>query len=364
MATNPMKRKSKISFLMGVLVTLIFAALAIAFLLIQLKGYKEKEEEEKAKSVKVYVLKQDVGSGQIITPNMLTQQVVNKDFVPANAIGNESTFTNYALEEKNGRTITTETTKDGDIKQYLKDGNNTYEVKAEGENFYIEKNREKEYIEFNEVPIVAKVDMYKNNIITLKMVAKSNEKTTDDLRKQEYNMFILPSQLETGEYIDVRLALPTGQDYIVISKKQVEIPQIGGVDSEDTIWIKLTEGEIIALNNAIVDAYRILGSKLYVTTYTEAGLQKAAQPTYVPTFEVMRLIESDPNIVQTARNELVNRYRTTAEVIRNGAIDSALNRSGEEGEENLKTQVQESVTNSKDNRKAYLDSLAGTGNTK
>ena len=41
MATNPMKRKSKISFLMGVLVTLIFAALAIAFLLIQLKIKRE-----------------------------------------------------------------------------------------------------------------------------------------------------------------------------------------------------------------------------------------------------------------------------------------------------------------------------------
>lgn len=363
MATNPMKRKSKISFLMGVLVTLIFAALAIAFLLIQLKGYKDKEVEEKQKSVKVYVLKQDVKSGETITPDMLVQQVMNKDFVPSNAIGDQTIFTNYSLEDKEGRTVSTEV-RNGETKLYLVDGNDKNELKTDNGNYYIEKNRDREYIEFNEVPLVAKVDMYKNNIVTVDMVAKSNEKTTDDLRKQEYNMFVLPSQLETGEYIDVRLALPTGQDYIVVSKKQVEIPQIGGVDSEDTIWIKLTEGEIITLNNAIVDAYRILGSKLYVTTYTEAGLQKAAEPTYVATYDVINLINNNPNIVDIAKNELVDRYMKTVQVIRNGAIDTAINNSGEEGQENLKAQVQESITNSKENRKAYLDSLSGTGNTK
>ncbi len=363
MATNPMKRKSKISFLMCVLVTLIFAALAIAFLLIQLKGYKDKEVEEKQKSVKVYVLKQDVKSGETITPDMLVQQVMNKDFVPSNAIGDQTIFTNYSLEDKEGRTVSTEV-RNGETKLYLVDGNDKNELKTDNGNYYIEKNRDREYIEFNEVPLVAKVDMYKNNIVTVDMVAKSNEKTTDDLRKQEYNMFVLPSQLETGEYIDVRLALPTGQDYIVVSKKQVEIPQIGGVDSEDTIWIKLTEGEIITLNNAIVDAYRILGSKLYVTTYTEAGLQKAAEPTYVATYDVINLINNNPNIVDIAKNELVDRYMKTVQVIRNGAIDTAINNSGEEGQENLKAQVQESITNSKENRKAYLDSLSGTGNTK
>ena len=71
--------------------------------------------------------------------------------------------------------------------------------------------------------------MNKNTVLTTEMITKSNEKTTDDLRKVEYNVLTLPSQLQTGEYIDVRLALPSGQDYIVVSKKQVEIPQISGV---------------------------------------------------------------------------------------------------------------------------------------
>ena len=360
MATNPMQRKARNSFLLGILVTLVVAGAVIAFLLIQLKNYREKEAQEQANSVKVWVLSQDVISGQIITTDMLKQQVTNKPLVPSNAIGDMSILSNYALEDKEGNEVITEY-KNNVATLYLSKDGSKYELKTESEtgSYYIEKNNNKEYVELAEVPIIAKVDMNKNTIITVDMVAKSNEKTTDDLRKQEYNMLVLPSQLETGEYIDVRLALPSGQDYIVVSKKQVEIPQISGVDSEDTIWIKLTEEEIITMNNAIVDAYRILGSKLYVTTYTEAGVQTAATPTYVPTGEVMTLIDKNPNIVTEARNALVQRYNNNAGVVRNEVINPSINNNGEEGTENLKTKVEESITTTKENRKQYLDSLGG-----
>ena len=200
--------------------------------------------------------------------------------------------------------------------------------------------------------------MNKNSVETIDMISKSDEKTTDDLRKVEYNMLVLPTQIETGEYIDVRLSLPSGQDYIVVSKKQVEIPQINGVDSADTIWLKLSEEEIITMNNAIVDAYRSIGATLKVVTYTEAGIQNAAPPTYVPKGEVMELINADPNIVQTAKNALIQRYNSEQGRVR-GNINSTINNSGADGEENLKTKIEESVTNSKETRKEYLDSLGG-----
>lgn len=360
MATNPMQRKARNSFLLGILVTLIVAGAIIAFLIIQLKNYKEKEAEEQANSVKVWVLSQDVISGQVITTDMLTQQVTNKTLVPSNAIGDMSILSNYALSDKEGNEVTTEY-KNNVATLYLTKNGSKYELKTEDEtgSYYIEKNGNKEYVELAETPIIAKVNMNKNSIITIDMISKSDEKTTDDLRKVEYNMLVLPTQLETGEYIDIRLSLPTGQDYIVVSKKQVEIPQIGGVDSEDTIWIKLTESEIITMNNAIVDAYRLIGSKLYVTTYTEAGIQDSATPTYVPTADVMKLIDTNPNIVREARNALVDRYNSNAGTVRNEVINPSINNNGEEGEENLKTKVEESITTTKENRKQYLESLGG-----
>lgn len=359
MATNPMQRKARNSFLLGMVLTLLITGIVIALLILQLKNYKEKEAEEKANSVKVWVLSEDVISGQVITTDMLTQQVTNKNFVPSNAIGDMSILSNYALTDKEGNEVTTEYKNNVATLKITKDGTK-YEIKTEDEtgSYYIERNNNKEYVELSESPIIAKVNMDKNSIITLDMVSKSDEKTTNDLRKVEYNMLVLPTQVQTGEYIDVRLALPTGQDYIVVSKKQVEIPQVNGVDLEDTIWLKLTEDEIITMNSAIVDAYRSIGATLKVVTYTEAGIQDAATPTYVPTGEVMELINSDPNIIQKAKNELVQRYNTNQNRIR-GNINSVISNSGEDGEENLKTKVEESVTNSKENRKKYLDSLGG-----
>ncbi len=358
MATNPMQRKARNSFLLGMLVTLIIAGIVIALLFVQLKNYKDKENQEKANSVKVWVLSQDVISGQVITTDMLTQQVVNKTTVPANAMGNTSILTNYSLEDKEGNEVITEY-KNNNATLYLsKDGSKSELKQEDNGSYYIQKNGEKEYVDLVEAPIVAKVNMNKNTIITTEMVAKSEEVTTDDLRKQEYNMLVLPSQLQTGEYVDVRLALPTGQDYIVVSKKQVEIPQVSGVDVDDTIWMKLKEDEIVTMNNAIVDAYRILGAKLYVTTYTEAGSQQAATPTYVPSREVAILIQNNPNIIDKAKNELINRYSQNSNV-RNDAINSAISSSGEDGQENVKTKVQESITNSKEDRQKYLQSLGG-----
>ena len=70
------------------------------------------------------------------------------------------------------------------------------------------------------MPLIAKIDMYANTVITPDMVAEG-QLTKDDVRKQEYNIIALPTQIQTGDYIDVRLRLPDGQDLIVVSHKEV-----------------------------------------------------------------------------------------------------------------------------------------------
>ena len=78
MATNPMQRKARNSFLLGMVVMLLISGLIIAFLFIQLKNKMDKEKAELQASVQAYVLNQDVSSGQVITTDMLTKQTVNK----------------------------------------------------------------------------------------------------------------------------------------------------------------------------------------------------------------------------------------------------------------------------------------------
>ena len=47
MATNPMQRKSRNSFLLGMLLTLVIAGVVIALLVIQLKNYKTRKLKNK-----------------------------------------------------------------------------------------------------------------------------------------------------------------------------------------------------------------------------------------------------------------------------------------------------------------------------
>ncbi len=304
MATNPMQRKARNSFLLGVLITLVIAGVIIALLLMQLKQYKEDEAKRTANNVKITVLKEDVKSGEVISGDMFKEIEVDKTLIPSDAVT-------------------------------------------------------KDTISGAESDMIAKVNLSKNTVITTDMVEASDEQTTDDLRKVEYNVFTLPSQLQTDDYVDIRLSMPTGQDYIVVSKKRVEIPQINGVDSENTVWLNLNEGEILSLNSAIVDAYQTVGAQLKLTTYIEAGYQKAATPTYTPSAQVAQLIRDNPNIVTEAKNALLTRYVANSERVR-GNIDSAISNSGEEGQQNLQTKVQESISNSKEQRQKYLESLGAT----
>lgn len=368
MATNPMQRKARNSFLLGMLVMLLIAGVIIAFLFMQLMAKTQKEQEQLKASVKAYVLNQDVSSGQVITTDMLTMQTVNKTLVPSNATSDISLIENYALQDKAGNDIYTKYDSDNNPQLWLKIDNTEYRIfQEENDNYYIDKNKRnnsntenKEYLELNSVPLVAKVTMKANTLITTELLSKSDNIVQNDIRKQEYNMLVLPMDLQTGDYVDIRIMLPSGQDYIVVSKKEVEIPDINGVSSEDTIWLNLSEDEILHMSCAIIDAYQINGSKIYATKYTEAGMQEAATPTYPINASTSALLRSDPNIIQKAMNEIASRYNNSnGAELRNNYINSAISNQGDQAQSNLESNMQESITNSKNSRKEYLDSLSG-----
>lgn len=356
MATNPMQRKARNSFLLGMLVMLIIAGLIIAFLVMQLMDKINKERTDAANMVNAYVLNQDVKSGQVITTDMLTLTPVNRTLVPSNATSDLSVIENYALQDKEGNQITTQYN-NGNAIMYITIDNNRYQVGQEENtgNFYIERNGQREYLELDSVPIVAKVDMNANTLITTDLISRGDSVVQDDVRKQEYNVVILPIDLTTGDYIDIRLMLPNGQDFIVVSKKEVEIPVVGDTDSLDTIWVNLSEDEILHMSSAIIDAAKINGAKLYATKYTEPGMQNAATPTYVVSAEASALLQSDPNVLESAMESIRNRYNVA---LRNDYINNVISSQADQADTNLQTNMEESITKSLEARQDYLDSLA------
>lgn len=300
MATNPMQRKAKNSFLLGVLVTILIMGIIVVLLFIKLMNMQKAENERIASQKQVYVLTQDVKSGDFVTSAALTTVTVDSGAVPSNAIT------------------------PGNLTEYT----------------------------------VAKIDLKKGTTITAGMITESSEQATSDLRMQEYNMIKLSTQLTTNDYIDIRLRMPSGLDYIVVSKKCVEIPVIDGVESANTIWVKLSEAETLAMSNAIVEAYTMNGAILYTTTYTEPGMQEPATPTYVPSANVQNLMNQDPNILQEAKNELFTRYNNTSS-IRTNNINGELSQYQDDAAGNVNSGVTSEVTSAQDQRKSYLDALAG-----
>lgn len=307
MASNPMQRKARNSFLLGVFITMIIAAIVIAFLLYMMYKQKTENEEIENDKITVYVLIKDVESG-----------------------------TNVATKTEKGGILTKELA--------------TVEVtrKAAPETAITASNYSNVITENS----LFKIDLKSGTILSTDMIVESSDKTQDDTREQEFNMIVLPSQLKEDDYVDIRLRLPSGQDYIVVSKKKILKAD------EITMWIKLTEDEILTLSNAIVEAYQIDGTLLYATTYVEPGIQQAASVTYIPTREVSQLINNNTNVVQTAKDELAKRYNNATLLSgRNDIINPAVMATGEEAQSNVATGTATAIEAQKQTREDYVKEL-------
>lgn len=359
MASNPMQRQARNFFLLGMFITLVIAAIIGVLLFMHIRKINEENQKYKSAMTKAYVLAVDVNSGDVLTEDMFTQVDTLISALPSDYANAPTLISAFSLYTKDGTRITSEYS---DEKQHLYlngDKNSEVFIDDTTGNYYTQKGGDKTYIETTTAPVIAKISAKANTIISQSLVTRTDEVYSADVRKQEYNTIILPIDLITGEYVDVRLQLPNGQDYIVISKKRVEIPNVNGESLTDTIQMNLAEEEILTLSSAIVEAYKIDGAKLYATKYAEAGLQEASSPTYVVNSEVYNLIRSDPNIVAKAKEALNARYNSNNLTgMRNQFINSELSQNG--NEEGYKQKLQESITSTKEDRQKWLQSVTAT----
>ncbi|HEY2493593.1 MAG TPA: SAF domain-containing protein [Paenibacillus sp.] len=151
----------------------------------------------------------------------------------------------------------------------------------------------------------SKIELHKGTPLTATMF-NEGQMTPPDLRNKELNEIMLPTDLKKGDVIDVRIQFPTGQDFIILSKKKIEDLL------SPTMWITLSEAEILSLSSAMVDAL-LHEASLYALTYVEPEMQDRAIPTYPVNKEVLKLMASDPNIVNKAEKHLTKSVRTALE---------------------------------------------------
>ena len=205
---NQMKKKMVVGIVIGAAIGVVGIGLTLWWAITTINSYKEgtNKEYNRLYTQDVAVLNRDVIQGEVITSDMVTTVNVHKRTVPTGALN---------LSEIPGN--------------------------------------------------VAKFNIPASIPITASMVTK--EIVSADVRDQEINTVVMPSDLVTGDYVDIRIMYPSGTDYIVLAQKKV------GEISGSTMWLQLTEDERLILNGAMVDSYLNEGTKLYATKYTDPEAQ-------------------------------------------------------------------------------------------
>lgn len=138
----------------------------------------------------------------------------------------------------------------------------------------------------------AVVDIPNGSPITTNVVAASMEK---QLNERECTFINLSANLKKGDFVDIRILFPNGEDPIVVSKVSIQNPVI----ASNLVYLWLTEDQITNLDSAVVDA-NLHGAIIYTTKYIEPEIQPANVVNYQPNAAVINLMQSDPNIVQEA----------------------------------------------------------------
>lgn len=289
MGANPMQKMKRNSILTGLIIGLVIGLILCAIVYLFLTSGTSIVGTVKGETIAVSVLNKEVKSGNTITPADVVQKIVNKDSVPSDAV----------ILSTNA---------------------------------------------------IAKIDLTAGTVLGRSMLNETTDVLTADLREQEYNMITLPTQLRTSDFVDIRLQLPNGGDYIVISKKQVVNC------NSSTIWLKMNEEEILTMSNAIVEYYIMAGSKLYATKYTDPGTQTASIPTYCPNSEVVALINGNKNITSQITDGQ-GRFAEALKSIRNNIINKELNNYGDTKLENIEKNIQEEIKTLRESREAYFGTL-------
>lgn len=205
---SQIKKKTLQGVAIGGAIGVIGIGLTLFFSYKTIKSYEDGSNKnyQKNYTVNVAVLTKDVIQGEIITDDMIKNVRINKSTVP------EGALTSGEIAGKVAK----------------------YSIAAN-------------------VPLIS-------SMITEEII-------DSDIRSQEVNTIVMPSDLNIGDSVDIRIMYPNGTDYIVLAQKRAE--NIEG----QTMWLQLSEDERLLLNSAIVDSFLTQGTKLYATKYVDQDAQ-------------------------------------------------------------------------------------------
>ena len=360
MAINPIERRTRNSLITGLLIGGVIAIIVGGISFMQITKLSGEIKKEKSKVKQVYVAARDIKANNEIKPEDLTLEGV------VTSIPTDKIVTPESLAATAGKNVASILEKKDD-KLVAKAGKNNFAstITPGGDNNSSSSLNSNSSSNSNsnssdsksEKTIVATIDIPKGTVITEKMLALKSEAVTDTnsinstYRLVEYSMIMLPTELQKGDTIDVRISYPNGQDFIVAAKKVVE------KSDSTSIWLKLREDEILKMNSAIIESYSVEGAKLYAVNYTQPGIQAAANSNYPVSDKVYELLVQDPNIASAIQQQ----YRSAINnhtLIRRPINEILQASQTEELRSRISSAVQKEIKDRAEKRQTFIEGAA------
>ncbi len=261
----------------AVLITLILTLLIVggvaAFLVYRVAGEKNKtisDLRSQISKTKAYVFTRDLKAGSVITPKDIELTEITNTSKTSGMYLNSKPNPDFGVDPKADEVIKAGTWKD------------SKDVKHDYAYYYMNTKNEKEVykkvlLDEEVIGRSVKANVSKNTPVIEALLYAKDGFDSKDVRLEELNEAYLqiPTDLYIGDYIDVRIQFPTGEDYSVLVGKKVEKL---GIDNKgdavsSSIYVKMSEEDIMLMGSAIIEAYMQQGVRLYATKYTSPDTQ-------------------------------------------------------------------------------------------
>lgn len=171
---------------------------------------------------------------------------------------------------------------------------------------------------------IYKIGLKAGSYITTDMI--SDYKIHKNMRELDVVMDEIPVGLEEGDYVDIRISFPLGQDYIAMSHKKVL--SITG----NTVKLIVIEHDFYRYESMKTDLATYQSTKIYAVKYVEAGLQPNSKVYYPPTLEIIKQSILDPNMnskdfmtMINSRELLENQLAASKKVDKNQTVTETRN---------------------------------------
>lgn len=150
-----------------------------------------------------------------------------------------------------------------------------------------------------------------------------SQEITDTTRDFDITVDRCTVGLTAGDYADLRITLPYGDDYVVLSHLRIE--SIGA----QTFKVYLDERQWHTYQGALVDCYLHAdqGTTIYLAKYIEPGVQKPAEEYYAVPKNIEAIMMLDPNIVDKAFIKSISNIRKPVDDIFESLVDEDVEKS-------------------------------------